>query len=126
MLTVTELTIMLRATIGNGQRSGRRRLWGSIENDFEPVGNSRGIGDRDHSRCCLRQLDGVCSHTNAHAGAYRYTGTHTNAHAGAYGHTRAQSYAHTGAYRYTGAQSAERIGRGGAYRYPGDQPTSGH
>ena len=102
-----------------GEDSGVR------ENEIEPVGNVCGTSDRDRSRCCLRQLDGVRSHTNAHAGAYRYAGTHSNAHAGAYRYTGAQSYAHAGTYRHTDTQSTERIGRDGACRNPGGRPASG-
>ena len=88
------------------------------------MGNVCGTSNRDRNRCCLRQFIGVRSHTNAHAGAYRYTGTHTNAHAGAYRYTGTQSYAHAGTYRYTGAESTGRIRRGTACRNSGDQPTS--
>ncbi len=87
------------------------------------MGNIRGTGNCDRSRCCLRQFNGSRSHT--HAGAYGHTDAQSYAHAGAYGHTDAQSYAHARAYRYTGAQSTERIRRGGAYRNPGGQPASG-
>ena len=110
VLTVTELMTMLRTTIGQVRLKVIEQTgedFGGRKNDFEPVGNCRGIGDRDRSRCCLRQLDGVRSHTNAQAGTYRYTGAHTNAYAGTYRYTGTQSYTHAEAYRHTDAESTE-------------------
>ena len=98
---------------------------GVNENDFEPVGNVCGASDRDRSRCCLRQLDGVRSHTNAHARAYRNAGTHSNTHAGTYRYTGTHTNTHAGANRYTDTQSTERIGRDGASRNTGGHPTTG-